>query len=377
VLFRSDEDRGNLSRLRPFCSDIALFPCDPGADARIAPAQVIRHHCPGLTAFVEQRLLSGSMDLVHVEGFYMMQHVPEPSPIPLVLVEQNVEYALWRQRTEGSVGFEASRANLTQYLLTLEAEMNAWRRADVCAALTPGDRAMMRAALPDLDVRLVPDGVDHTPDVDPDLDARRDEVLPTGGPNVVYVANFAYEPNVDATRFLCDVIFPKVRLRRPDAVLWLVGNEPPDEIRARSREGVIEVTGRVPSVAPYLAAADVVVCPLRIGGGVKVKMLEALSHGCAVVTTSVGAQGLGPRAARSMIIEDDPARFAAAIVRLLNRPRVRRGLQLAARDLAATLPTWDDAARALARVYDELITRPRATTQVARRGTASAGSTRS
>lgn len=350
-----EEDLANRRELERSCNEVAVFPCEAPPDGDIAPAQVLRHRSPALTAFVERRLHESPPDLVHVEGFYMMQHVPDPSPVPVVLVEQNVEYALWRQRTQSSVGFEASRANLTQYLLTLDAEMKAWRRAEVCAALTPDDRAMMRAALPHLDVRLIPDGIDHSTDeqngtAPPELAA----LAENGRPCIAYVANFAYEPNVDATRFLCDVIFPKVRARRPDAMLWLVGNEPPEEVRARAREGVIVVTGRVPSVAPYLDAADVVVCPLRVGGGVKVKMLEALWRGRAIVTTSVGAQGLGPEAARAMVIEDDPQRFATAIVRLLNRPTVRRGLQLAAKDLASTLPTWGDAANALAEVYEEL-----------------------
>ena len=215
----------------------------------------------------------------------------------------------------------------------------------------------MLQAAPDLGVRVLRDGIDHvglTSTEAPDL-PRRDRAG-RHRPVVAFVANFAYEPNLDAATFLLDSIFPKVLASRPDAQLWLVGNAPPPEIESLGASSDhIVVTGRVPSVVPYLDAADVIVCPLRIGGGIKVKVLEALCRGKPIVTTSVGVQGLGERAAAALMIQDDPSRFAHAVVTLLSRPKERKRLAAAARRFALQLPTWDEAADSLASAWSELL----------------------
>src|SRR5205807_2081837 len=135
-----------------------------------------------------------------------------------------------------------------------------------------------------LDVAVVPDGV-----------VRRGPHLPKTQPggHVTFLANWAYAPNMDAAHHLCADIWPRIHAVEPEARLHLVGANPPDSLR-RIAAGARNVTvdGPVPDVPPVLAASDVVVCPLRIGGGVKVKMLEALASGCAIVTTSIGVQGL-------------------------------------------------------------------------------------
>jgi glycosyltransferase involved in cell wall biosynthesis len=115
------------------------------------------------------------------------------------------------------------------------------------------------------------------------------------------------------------------------------------------------VVGRVPAVEPYLDAAQVVVAPLRIGGGIKVKVLEALARGRPIVATSVAAQGLGSAGADCMRIADDPESFARAVVSLLRRPEERDELARQARAFARTLPSWDVAAAKLAACYRELV----------------------
>lgn len=355
-----EEDRANTRALEEFCSKVELFPVHPVTTAPTSGAaafQVLRHHSPQFTSYVRRRLADGDVDVLHVESFYMMQHVPEPAPAPILLVEQNVEYVLWRQRTEEATRVGERRSYLQEYLKTLQTEIHAWTRADLCAAVTSDDRTIMQQAAPQLDIRVIPDGIDHVGLTS----TERSEITRSGRANgrvpvVAFVANFGYQPNVDAATFLLENIFPKVLARRPDAQLWLVGNGPPPEIESLgAHSDHILVTGRVPSVVPYLDAADVIVCPLRIGGGIKVKVLEALCRGKPIVTTSVGAQGLGPRAASALVIQDEPARFAHAVVRLLSRPKERRRLAASARRFALQLPTWDNAADELASAWRELV----------------------
>jgi polysaccharide biosynthesis protein PslH len=168
------------------------------------------------------------------------------------------------------------------------------------------------------------------------------------------VANYAYQPNVDAAVYLLTQIYPRVLASEPECELELVGAEPPRELtELAGRVGKARVTGRVPAIHPHLESASVVVCPLRIGGGVKVKMLEAIARGCAIVTTSIGAQGL-PTPQDGVRIEDTPEGFADAVCELLASATARERLRARAIRLAASLPTWDQAAERLAECYSTL-----------------------
>jgi glycosyltransferase involved in cell wall biosynthesis len=335
------------AKVRKLCRGATVFAAAGQGACPDLPhaAQVACHASPEATAFVRGVLGNGWFDLVHVEGFYLAQHLPPASPVPVLLVDQNVEFELWRQRMEHAHR-EADRRNaFLQYRLTRDAELRAWRAATACGAVTDDDGATMRRLSPDLDVRLLPDGADHlapvTARVEPD------------DPALVMTGNFAYQPTADAAIWFCSEILPVVEARVPGAQVLLVGADPPPEVRALAGE-TVTVTGRVPRIEPYLDRATVVVCPLRVGGGVKVKVLEALQRGKATVTTSVGAQGLGEGARTALRVADDAAGFAAHVVELLVHSRERRALARRARSFAATLPTWADAAAALLECYGDL-----------------------
>ncbi|HVM11686.1 MAG TPA: glycosyltransferase family 4 protein [Actinomycetota bacterium] len=346
------EDRANAPRLEHWCRSVAVFPAlSPDAPGRRTDPWVVRRHrAPGAAEHIRTRL--DEADLVHLEGFYLSQHLPLDLPVAALLVEHNVEYLLWRQRAAATARRAERARHLLEYARTLEAEIAAWKRASIVGALTPEDREAMLQADHGLDVRLLPNGSDLRA---PEPSGEDPIVLPKT-PRIAFVANFAYQPNVDAALHLARDILPRIRKAVPEVALMLVGNGPPDEVRALAGDGIV-VTGRVPSVAPYLAAADVVVCPLRVGGGAKVKISEAIAEGKAIVTTSVGAQGLPEEASRCMRIEDRPAPLARAVVELLRDPPERRRLERAASELAASLPTWDEAADRVLACYQELTTR--------------------
>jgi glycosyltransferase involved in cell wall biosynthesis len=335
------EDQAALARVRGLCASISIFPAVYGSPG--LPAQV-RRHCSDDAARHIRHLLQG-IDLVHVEGFYLMQLVPDPCPVPVLLVEQNVEYSLSAQRVAIANGNERQRGAFREFRETRAYELEAWRRADRCAAVTAEDRDVMLRAVPGLGVRVVPDGIDHLGS------APLDRAEPLN--ELVFVANFAYQPNADAALWFCREIFPRVRERVPEARVLLVGNAPPPEVLGLSSQQ-IEVTGRVGAVEPYLDRAAVVVAPLRIGGGIKVKVLEALARGKAIVSTSLGVQGLGSAARESVAVTDEPEKFAAACALLLEEPASRSRLEQRALALAATLPSWDEAAAALLDCYREL-----------------------
>lgn len=361
----AERDQANADVLRRWCRHVEVFAAaaaprdarpmlgasDLSAAQRAAqPPQVLRHQCPAASSRVAEILADERVDLIHVEGFYLMQHIPESVRTPLLLVEQNVEYELERQRAVTA----ADPDGFIRFSRTAAAERECWARATRLAAVTAQDARMIEAAFARQAVLVVPDGADHVPNMH-SLDGDRRMQHP-GLPLIVLLANFGYAPNVDAAAWLCEEILPRVRARVPDVRLWLVGDAPPPEVRALHDERVI-VTGQVADVWPYLDVADLVVCPLRIGGGIKVKTIEALRRGKAIVSTSIGAQGLPAQAREALVIADDQIAFAGGIASLLNDPCRRAELERRAARAARQLPSWDDAASALADAYDGLLQR--------------------
>jgi len=149
-------------------------------------------------------------------------------------------------------------------------------------------------------------------------------------PTLLFVGNFIHPPNVAAARTLARAILPRVRQLRPDVRLEIVGNSPPPEVVALASDAVL-VTGTVASVAPHLNRAAAVVAPLTIGGGTRVKVLEALAAGKAVVASTRAAEGISARAGEELIVADGETATAAAIVRLLEDRSARRELGARAR----------------------------------------------
>ncbi|MGH3801405.1 MAG: glycosyltransferase family 4 protein [Pseudonocardiaceae bacterium] len=187
----------------------------------------------------------------------------------------------------------AERANLLREgARTRSDELTAWRRVRVVGAVSDEDAEAIRTAVPDADVRCLPNGADHLGTESGPLDTVLRESA-----RLLFISNLGYEPNLQAVRLLLADIFPQVLRRCPDATLAIVGSDPPEWlVKAAGRESRVTVTGWVPDVAPWLDAAHVVVCPLAVGGGVKVKVLEALARGCAVTP---GANSPAPHMAGS------------------------------------------------------------------------------
>lgn len=333
------EDVRHVGRLREVCRSVTVLPADPLPAGPPPPGgqprrswHVLRHASAAVAPVVAA--LACAVDLVHCEGFYTVQHAP--AGVPLVLVEQNVEYQLCRQRGDARCA-----------ALTRSAERRAWRRASVVGVLTEEDRAVVAGVA--RRVRLVPDGVDAVGPRPPS--APGTDSADGGAADVLFVGNFGYQPNLDGLRWLVGEIWPAVLARCPGARLHVVGNDP-DGVAGRVAAGpAVRVHGRVPDLAPYYRSARVVVVPLRIGGGVKMKTLEALAHGRAIVSTSVGVQGLGAGGRPAIRVADAPREFAAQVAALLADPGARRALRRDAAAFLATLPTWDDAADALAAAY--------------------------
>jgi glycosyltransferase involved in cell wall biosynthesis len=205
-------------------------------------------------------------------------------------------------------------------------ERAALKRFHHVIAVSEHDRKLMSAWVDPASITVVPTGVDleqYAPDY--------------GGepkPLVLFVGAMDWEPNIDAVEYFCKEIWPLVTAEIPMARFRIVGRNPDQRVNSLAVNS-IEVTGRVPSVINHLREAAVVVVPLRVGGGTRLKIYEAMAAGKAVVSTSVGAEGLDVHDGRDILLADAPGRFAEAIVTLLQDRNLRQDYERAAAELAA------------------------------------------
>jgi len=152
-------------------------------------------------------------------------------------------------------------------------------------------------------------------------------------PKIVFLGSMDWEPNIDAVSHFCRDIFPRIQAQFPSAIFQVVGRNPDAGVKQLASASV-EVTGTVPSVAEYLREATVVVVPLRAGGGTRLKIFEAMATGKAVISTTIGAEGLAVNSGRDLILADDANAFADATILLLSDPALRRRYEEAAARLA-------------------------------------------
>jgi glycosyltransferase involved in cell wall biosynthesis len=173
-------------------------------------------------------------------------------------------------------------------------------------------------------------------------------------PGIVFVGNFTHPPNVDAAERLARGVLPLAHARCPDLTLHLVGDAPPESVRALAG-GHVVVTGRVADVAPYLDRAAVVAAPLRQGGGMRVKVLEALAAGKAIVATPLAAAGLAVQHGEHLLLAESDEELAAAIVTLVEDRERRVALAAGARAWAVAHLGWDQPADAYSALYERLL----------------------
>ncbi|HUM04198.1 MAG TPA: glycosyltransferase family 4 protein [Terriglobales bacterium] len=252
---------------------------------------------------------------------------PDRLTTPSVLFQHNVESEIWRRHadTAGNLALKAMYG--MEFRKMLRYEQNEVRRFHHVIAVSENDRALMTEWVDRDRVTVVPTGVDLS-EYRPDLDAPEPTSL------ITFVGAMDWEPNADGVEYFCSEIWPAVKAEVPEAKFRIVGRNPGRRVLKWASESV-EVTGRVPSVVGHLQESAVVIVPLRIGGGTRLKIYEAMATGKAVVSTAVGAEGLDVHHGRDIMLADDSRSFAQAIIMLLRDRELRRRYEKAAAETAA------------------------------------------
>lgn len=252
--------------------------------------------------------------------------------IPTVIDEFNVEFRLARDIAATAPTAGGRIRGRIDSLKTRAFEARALRRCDLVTSVSNDDARLLRALAPRTPVEVHPSGADVA-GITP-VDHRKNR-----GDRLVLTGTLGYLPNIDAARYLGSEILPRVRAVRPSVRAHLVG-QVSDHVRAMIAADGVDVVGWVPGVLPHLAAADLFVAPLRVGGGTRLKILEAFAAGLPVVATSKAVEGLEVENGVHALLVDDAAGLARAILALLDDENGRERLALAARGLVEERYDW-------------------------------------
>lgn len=297
---------------------------------------------------VQALLEKERFDLVHFTFSYMGQYAYLLLPGPMkVLDAHNVEYLMVHRMEQLRLNPLMRLAWRVEWPRVRRYELSLLRQMDCCLTVSEVDRQVFRSHLPDLRVSVFPNGVDSQY-FSPQNTLEE--------PYLAFTGWMSYVSNVDGVDFFYREIFPGIRRVRPDVKFLVVGRDPDRHLLEMARsDPALVVTGAVEDVRPYLAKSQVVVVPLRVGSGTRLKILEAMAMGKPVVSTSLGCEGLEVCDGQEILVADTPQKFAAQVLDLLRNPEQRRQVGEKGRKLVQEKYEWQSIVKGLDRLYMRLL----------------------
>lgn len=345
-----DDDPEGLAAHLPQCAEVVSVPAviPKRGTPRFAlalvrswlsplPVDLWRCRVRALRKEVARRLAAGNVDVCVVDYLAATPNVPPNGGVPTLLFTHNVEHIIWKRVCQVETRWWRRALLEVEWRKMRRSEARACARARLTVAVSEVDRALLAAHAPRGRIHALPTGVDTT------------YFTPNGSPEtpntLVFHGGMDWFPNEDGILYFIDAVLPRIRRDVPQVSLMVVGRSPSARLRRAAAKAIVWVTGTVDDVRPYVTEAAVYVVPLRVGGGTRLKIFEALAMGKAVVSTSVGAEGLPLVPGTHFLQADDPGDFAEAVVALLRDPARRQALGSAGRQLVEERYSWAQVAR--------------------------------
>jgi glycosyltransferase involved in cell wall biosynthesis len=306
---------------------------------------------PAFDDRLARRLQEQPFDVVSIEGIEMAPYLPtieQAQPKPLVIYDaHNAEWILQKRAFATDI-MTPSRWLVAAYswvqwhrLLRYEADL--MERAAHTVAMSHPDKVALREINPNVPTSVVPNGVDVLA-----YSHFKGESISS---DIVFTGKMDFRPNIDAVLWFCRQVLPLIQARRPGTTFAAVGRQPHDRLDVlRDRPGVT-ITGYVADIRPYIAGAMVYAVPLRMGGGTRLKVLEAMAMGKAIVSTSLGAEGFPVVSGKELVLADDPEQFAREVLNLRENPLRRARLGRVGKSFALANYSWDVLVPRLEQLY--------------------------
>lgn len=312
----------------------------------------LRVAVPEMQQALDRVLRASQFDIVNLEFTFLghcdLRQAPPGERAPALVVDShNIDYDLARQYSR--VGSIARRlyAEINWRKLRRE-ELGTYRDADGVYLCSVADQRRLLEEVPSARTTVIPNAADV------DFYKPRAEDPQPDGRTLVFFGLMSYMPNIDGATYFIQDIWPRIAEANPQARCKIIGGSPPPSLLALAGPR-IEFTGFVPDLRPHLAEAAAVVVPLRIGGGTRLKIVEAMAMRKAIVSTTLGAEGIEAVPGRDLLIADEPATFADAVSRLLTEPYLAARIGNSARQLAEARYAWSSAARALENFFRQTL----------------------
>lgn len=302
------------------------------------PVDIYKFQCAALRERAESLLATEQFDVCIADFLTAVPNTPVTTTTPVILFSHNVEYMIWQRL------FENEKSRARRFLLAIETrkmrsyETFACNTTAATIAVSDKDAQMLQKTSPRARISSVPTGVDidfFKPDTD---------IEPLAN-SLVFSGSMDWQPNEDAMLFFMQSILPIIRADIPTATLSIVGRNPSELLRKVAKQCDVNISGTVPDIRPWLSRASVYIVPLRIGGGTRLKIFEALAMAMPVISTTIGAEGLELSDGIHLQRADSPEEFASQVIALLGDETRRQALGAAGRLLMETHYGWNRVAQ--------------------------------
>lgn len=340
------------------CVPLQLPPQKSPAESLEYGMRLFSHQPYGISKYcrpeAEKRLGSllekESYDVIVCDFIFAAGVIPWNCPIPKVLFTHNVEATIWRRHYEVAKNPLWKAISRWEWRKMDAAEQRYLRLADRVLTVSETDRDTFATFLDPKKITVIPTGVD----VDYFQPLPMEEIPDS----LVFTGSMDWLPNEDAICYFVEAILPLIKQQHPSVALEVVGRNPSRKLQALLKtEKSVRLTGWVQDIRPFLARGAVCIVPLRIGGGTRLKIFEAMAMGKAVVSTAVGAEGLPVQTGQNILLADTPNDFAASVISLLRDSNQRRRLGATARELVHENYSWPRVAESFSRALEAVLGR--------------------
>lgn len=307
------------------------------------PFLVVGHTNKDMQRILKDELEKNQYDLIHVETSYVFQNLPKVS-IPVILVEHNIEYLVYKRYVDKAPFFLKPLLTLDVLKLKLK-EKSFWRKATKLVAVSEAEKNIMNAYI------VVPNGADIERFRLKDLDL----ALKDSERLMLFIGDFRWVQNRDAIEWIIKDIWPEIKSQNLPVKLWVVGRRIPDKIKNLTSDPNVIFDENAPAdTYKIYEKAYVLLSPIRVGGGSSFKILEAMSCGLPVLTTNLGAEGIGAKDRVNILIAENSKGFTSSISELLKDTNLYKQIALSGRNFVVENYSWDGIAKKLNSLYKSL-----------------------